>query len=404
MVNIGIGGSDLGPLMVTQALAHYAKPGLGSHFVSNVDATHLAETLKRLDPETTLFIIASKTFTTQETMTNAASAKAWAPGQGRRPVRRGLGISWPCPPMPRPWPAFGIDTDNMFEFWDWGGRPLFALVGHRPVPSPWPWAWIASRSCWTGAHLADEHFRFTPLENNIPVVMAMLGVWYANLFGAESHAILPYDQYLSRFAAYFQQGDMESNGKSTTLDGERGGPCHGARHLGRARHQRAARLLPAHPPGHAAHPLRLPVRRAQPQSPGRAPAPSWCPISWPRQRRSCGARPGPRPGAELEKQGLPEAEVQRLLPHKMFEGQPAHQLLPVPGTDAAAPWAPSSPCTSTRSVVQGVIWNINSFDQWGVELGKQLAKAILPELAGPGTVSGHDGSTNGLINYFKKLA
>ena len=269
IVNIGIGGSDLGPVMVTECLRPYAQPDLRVHFVSNVDGTHIAETLQPLDPETTLFLIASKTFTTQETMTNAFSARDWFLKRARIPphvARHFVAVSTNTAKVKE----FGIDPDNMFVFWDWvGGRySLWSAIG-------------LSIACFVGfdrfeellagAHAMDEHFRETPFDRNIPVILALLGIWYTNFFGAETEAILPYDQYLHRFPAYFQQGDMESNGKSVNRAGAPRRLRHRPGHLGRARHQRPARLLPADPPGHAPDPGRLPGAGSEPQPRRRAP-------------------------------------------------------------------------------------------------------------------------------------
>ena len=400
VVNIGIGGSDLGPVMVTEALRPYWQPGLGVRFVSNVDGTHVAETLRGLDPETTLFIVASKTFTTQETLTNALSARAWLVdglGTADAVARHFVALSTNRDAVS----AFGIDLENMFEFWDWvGGRySLWSAIG---LSIACVIGMDGFEALLQGAHDVDEHLRMTPLRDNLPVLMALLGVWYHNFWGAESHAILPYDQYLHRFAAYFQQGDMESNGKRVdragrVIDGYTTGPViwgepgtNGQHAFFQLLHQ-GTRLVPAdflapaqsqNPIGEH-HPILLANFFAQTEALMRG-------------KTAAEAR------AELEGQGLPSAQVDALTPHKTFPGnRPTTSIL----------FQRLDPRTLGRLLalyehkifVQGIIWDINSFDQWGVELGKQLAKAILPELATDKPVAGHDASTNGLINHYKEL-
>ena len=270
VVNIGIGGSDLGPVMVTEALRSYGEPDLRLHFVSNVDGTHIAETLRRLVPETTLFVIASKTFTTQETMTNAHTARRWfleaAPDEGAV-ARHFVAVSTNAEAVA----AFGIDPANMFVFWDWvGGRySLWSAIG---LPIAIAVGMDRFEDLLAGAHTMDEHFRTAPLARNMPVIMALLGIWYTDFFGAETHAVLPYDQYLHRLPAYLQQADMESNGKSVDRAGRSVDYVTRAGHLGRARHQRPARILPADPSGHAADPGRLPGAVGQPQPDRRPPS------------------------------------------------------------------------------------------------------------------------------------
>ncbi|BCR03864.1 glucose-6-phosphate isomerase [Desulfuromonas versatilis] len=397
VVNIGIGGSDLGPLMVTEALKPYGRGGLRVHFVSNVDGTHIAETLRPLNPETTLFLIASKTFTTQETMANAESAKRWlleAAGAPQQVAKHFVAISTNAEKVI----AFGIDGQNMFEFWDWvGGRySLWSAIGLSIA------LYIGMdnfEELLAGAHAADEHFRSAPLEGNIPVVMALLGIWYNNFFGAQSHAILPYDQYLHRFPAYFQQGDMESNGKRVTLEGTPvdystgpilwGEPGTNGQHAFYQLMHQGTKLVPAdflapvesHNPIGEHHRLLLSNFFAQPEALMKG-------------KTEAEAR------RELEAAGLDAREVAALLPHKVFPGnRPSNSIL----------FKKLTPKTlgtlialyEHKIFVQGAIWNVNSFDQWGVELGKQLAKTILPELEGQTEISGHDCSTNGLINYYK---
>ncbi len=270
VVNIGIGGSDLGPKMVCEALKPYGKPGLRVHFVSNVDSTDLVETLKLVNPETVLFLVASKTFTTQETMTNAQTARDWFLDTARDEAaiaRHFAAMSTNTAAVAK----FGIDPKNMFEFWDWvGGRySLWSAIG---LSIALYLGMDNFEALLGGAHAVDEHFRSTPFEKNLPVIMALLGIWYNNFFGAQSHAILPYDQYLVHFPAYFQQGDMESNGKGVTRDGERIHDLHHrADHLGTTGHQRPACLLPVDPPGHQADPLRFPGCSAEPKPAGRSP-------------------------------------------------------------------------------------------------------------------------------------
>ena len=399
VVNIGIGGSDLGPLMVCEALKHYAQPGLRVHFVSNVDATHLAETLKALDPATTLFIVASKTFTTQETLTNAWSARDWLVaklGDETAVGRHFVALSTNGEAVE----AFGIDPENMFEFWDWvGGRySLWSAIGLSIALAV---GMDRFEELLDGAHAVDEHFRMAPLEENIPVVMALLGVWYVNFFGAESHAVLPYEQYLSRFPAYLQQGDMESNGKRVTLDGEEvdyatgpiiwGEPGTNGQHAFYQLIHQGTRLIPCdfiagvnslNPLGRH-QPILLSNFLAQTEALMKG-------------KNEAEAR------AELEASGLAPDEVEKLLPHKVFPGnRPTNSLLYrllTPRTLGAL-----IAFYEHKIFVQGVVWNVNSFDQWGVELGKQLAKAILPELEGEKAPTGHDSSTLGLIEYCRSM-
>ncbi len=397
VVNIGIGGSDLGPAMVSEALKPYARDGLRPHFVSNVDGTHIAETLRALDPETTLFIIASKTFTTQETLTNAHTARAWFLNQAQDDAavaKHFVALSTNTKEVA----AFGIDPRNMFEFWDWvGGRySLWSAVG---LPIVLAIGMDHFEELLSGAHEMDLHFRDAPYEQNLPVILGLLGVWYNNFFGAQTHAILPYDQYLRRFPAYFQQGDMESNGKHVTRDGERvdystgpviwGEPGTNGQHAFYQLIHQGTKLIPcdflapidSHNPLGEHHPILLSNFFAQTEALMRG-------------KTAGEAR------AELAAAGMNEEELQGLLPHKLFPGnKPTNSLL----------FQKLTPRTlgtlialyEHKIFVQGIIWNINSFDQWGVELGKQLAKAILPELRDEHVVSSHDTSTNGLINYYK---
>ncbi len=400
VVNIGIGGSDLGPMMVTEALRPYWKDDLKVHFVSNVDGTHLAETLMQVSPETTLFCVASKSFTTLETLTNARTAREWLVGAFGTPAvvpRHFVAMSANA----RAVADFGIDPSHMLEFWDWvGGRySLWSVIG---LPIAIVIGMDRFEELLAGGHDVDEHFRTAPMSQNIPVIMGLLGVWYHNFFGAETHAILPYDQYLHRFAAYFQQADMESNGKSVDRDGQSivdyttgpviwGEPGTNGQHAFFQLIHQGTRLIPSdflaparsqNPIGDH-HPILLANFFAQTEALMKG--------------KTVGeAR------AELEQTGFDQDAVARLLPHKVFAGnRPTNSLM----------FRKLTPRTLGRLIalyehkifVQGVIWNINSFDQWGVELGKQLAQAILPELEGVAPVCSHDGSTNALINYFKAL-
>lgn len=396
VVNIGIGGSDLGPVMVTEALKPY-KTHLNVHFVSNVDGTHIAEVLKRVNPETTLFLIASKTFTTQETMANALSAKEWflAGGAAEQDVAKHFAA---LSTNEKGVAAFGIDTKNMFEFWDWvGGRySLWSAIGLSIALSI---GYDNFEQLLEGAHEADEHFRNTAFEENIPVIMGLLGIWYNNFFDAESHAILPYDQYLHRFAAYFQQGDMESNGKYVDRNGNRveyetgpiiwGEPGTNGQHAFYQLIHQGTKLIPcdfiapaiSHNPIGNHHQLLLSNFFAQTEA-------------------LMNGKDEKIVVAELQEAGKSEEEVAALKAYKIFEGnRPTNSILLKKIT-------PKSLGTlialyEHKIFVQGIIWNIYSFDQWGVELGKQLANQILPELEGDKAVNSHDSSTNGLINQYK---
>jgi glucose-6-phosphate isomerase len=397
VVNIGIGGSDLGPVMVTEALKSYGHPRLAVHFVSNIDGTHVAETVKRLNPETTLFIIASKTFTTQETLVNAQSAKKWFLEHAKDPAavaKHFVAVSTNANSVS----DFGIDTKNMFEFWDWvGGRySLWSAIGLSIA------LYIGMdnfEDLLTGAHEMDLHFRTAPLEKNVPVILGLLGIWYNNFFGAESQAIIPYDQYLHRFAAYLQQGDMESNGKGVSRDGKKveystgpivwGEPGTNGQHAFFQLIHQGTKLIPvdflapaqSHNPIGDHHAILLSNFFAQTEALMRG-------------------KTEAEAEAELKAAGMKGEELTKLLPHKVFPGnRPTNSIL----FKKLSPRALGSliGLYEHKIFVQGVIWNVNSFDQWGVELGKQLAKTILPELAGDGQVTSHDSSTNGLIAFFK---
>lgn len=397
IVNIGIGGSDLGPKMVCAALKPYSKHGLRVHFVSNVDGTDIAETLKILNPETALFLIASKTFTTQETMTNAHSAREWflaRSGDERHIARHFAAMSTNTQAVR----AFGIDPENMFEFWDWvGGRySLWSAIGLSIA------LFIGMdnfEALLRGAYEADQHFRGAPLNQNIPVLMALLGVWYNNFFGAQSHAILPYEQYLEHFPAYFQQGDMESNGKGVSRAGETllystgpiiwGQPGTNGQHAFYQLIHQGTKLIPcdflagveSQNPLGSHHAILLSNFLAQTEAlmKGRTPEEA---------------------RAELSAQGYSGAELELLTRAKTFPGnRPTNSFLYQKLTPATL--GALIALYEHKIFAQGIIWRVNSFDQMGVELGKQLAKAILPELDGTRPVHTHDSSTNGLINAIK---
>jgi glucose-6-phosphate isomerase len=399
IVNIGIGGSDLGPKMVCEALKPYARQDLRAHFVSNVDSTDLVEVLKKLNPETALFLVASKTFTTQETMTNAHSARQWFLAAARDEsaiARHFAAMSTNAEAVSR----FGIDTRNMFEFWDWvGGRySLWSAIG---LSIALYLGMDRFDELLLGAHEADLHFRTTPFDGNIPVIMGLLGVWYSNFWGAETHAILPYDQYLAHFPAYFQQGDMESNGKSVTRQGEWvscstgpviwGQPGTNGQHAFYQLIHQGTRLIPcdflaaanSHNPLGDHHPILVSNFLAQTEALMRGKTPA-------------------EARAELEAAGFSGVQLELLVPAKTFPGnKPTNSFFYPKLTPQVL--GRLIACYEHKIFTQGVIWNINSYDQWGVELGKQLAKAILPELKSAGEAASHDGSTNGLINCYKKF-
>lgn len=394
IVNIGIGGSDLGPVMVTEALRPYAGP-LSAHFVSNVDGSHIVDTLAGLNPQTTLFLVASKTFTTQETLTNAHYARQWllaAAGDESAVARHFVALSTNTEKVT----AFGIDTDNMFEFWDWvGGRySLWSAIGLSIA------LYIGMdnfEALLAGGHRMDVHFRQTPLEQNLPVILAMLGIWYHNFFGAETHAILPYDQHLHRFPAYFQQGDMESNGKRVNRDGAIvdyttgpviwGEPGTNGQHAFYQLIHQGTRLVPADflAATHAHH--RLEEQHMILYSNFVAQTEALM-----RGRTAAEARD------ELVGQGLSAADVDALLPHKQFPGNRPTNSLVYP---RLTPYTLGMLIAlyEHKIFVQGTVWAINSFDQWGVELGKQLAQAIQQEIRA-GQAGTHDSSTAALIGVY----
>ena len=399
VVNIGIGGSDLGPKMVLAALKPYAHPRITNHFVSNVDSTDIAETLKLCNPETTLFLIASKTFTTQETMANANSAKVWllaSAGEETAVAKHFAALSTNAEKVAE----FGIDTNNMFEFWDWvGGRySLWSAIGTSIALGI---GMDNFETLLSGAHKVDEHFRTASFDQNIPVIMALLGIWYNNFWGAQSQAILPYDQYLQYFSAYFQQGDMESNGKRVTKVGAAvdydtgpilwGQPGTNGQHAFYQLIHQGTKLIPcdflahaqSHNPMGDHHPILLSNFLAQTEALMKG-------------RTTEEAR------AELAAQGMTGDQLDALAQAKTFPGnKPTNSILVKKLTPETLGMLIA--LYEHKIFTQGIVWGINSFDQWGVELGKVLAKAILPELEDDKTVSSHDSSTNGLINAYKQM-
>jgi glucose-6-phosphate isomerase len=399
IVNIGIGGSDLGPYMVTEALKPYWKDDIQAFFVSNVDGTHIAETLKKVKPERTLFLIASKTFTTQETMTNAHTARKWfleSAKDEKHIAKHFVALSTNEKEVVK----FGIDKKNMFEFWDWvGGRySLWSAIGLSIVLTI---GYKNFEQLLKGAHAADNHFRQAQASQNIPVIMALTGLWYTNFFGAQTEAILPYDQYLHRFAAYFQQGNMESNGKSIDRNGERVEYSTGP-------------VIWGEPGTNGQHAFYQLIHQGNLLIPCDfiAPAQSHNPIGdhheklisnfFAQTEALMNGKTEEEAQKELDKQGLTVEQISKLLPFKIFQGnQPTNSFL----IKKITPFTLGQLIAlyEHKIFVQGVIWNIFSFDQWGVELGKQLANRVLPELQGDEPVSSHDSSTNGLVNAYKKM-
>ncbi len=399
VVNIGIGGSDLGPVMVTEALKPY-KTHLNLHFVSNIDGTHLAETLKKCKPETTLFLVASKTFTTQETMTNAQSARSWllqaAKGDKTTVARHFVALSTNTAEVSR----FGIDPVNMFQFWDWvGGRySLWSAIGLSIALGI---GFERFEELLEGAYAMDQHFRLSPMAENAPVLMALIGLWNTNFLGAGSEALLPYDQYMHRFAAYFQQGNMESNGKSVDRNGQRvdystgpliwGEPGTNGQHAFYQLIHQGTSLVAcdfiataiSHNPLSDHHEKLLANFFAQTEA-------------------LMNGKNLEEVISELNKLGLSDSEIDKLAPFKVFEGnRPTNSLL----VKVLDPFTLGLLIAlyEHKIFVQGILWNIYSFDQWGVELGKQLANKILPELQSKEPIQSHDSSTNGLINAWKQM-
>ncbi|QEP43412.1 glucose-6-phosphate isomerase [Ectothiorhodospiraceae bacterium BW-2] len=398
VVNIGIGGSDLGPLMVCEALKAYAHPEREAYFVSNVDGTHISETLTRLDPEQTLFVVASKTFTTQETLTNAHTARAWLVEQlGEAAViHHFVAVSTNAAEVAR----FGIDTATMFPFWDWvGGRySLWSAIG---LPIALYLGMDHFRQLLAGGHAMDNHFRTAPLDQNMPVIMGLLSVWYSSFFGAETQAVLPYSQSLHRLPAYLQQAVMESNGKRVNREGELvpyatsaivwGEPGTNGQHAFYQLIHQGGRLIPID--------FMAPIQSQNRLGDHHAILLANC---FAQSEALMNGRTQSQALAELLDKGLAPAEAERLAPHKVMPGnQPSSTLL----------FAKLDPMTLGRLIalyehrifVEGVVWEINSFDQWGVELGKQLAAVILPELQG-GEPQRHDSSTRGLMAYYRQLS
>ncbi len=398
IVNIGIGGSDLGPCMITLALTPYHKH-LKSHFVSNVDGTHIVETLKQCNPETTLFLIASKTFTTQETMTNALTARDWflkAAGDKKHVAKHFVALSTNAKAVAE----FGIDTNNMFEFWDWvGGRySSWSAIG---ISIALAVGFDNFEKLLKGAYEMDVHFRTQPFEKNIPVILALIGIWYNNFYKFASEAILPYDQYLARFPAYFQQGNMESNGKYIDRNGNKvdyetgpiiwGEPGTNGQHAFYQLIHQGTKIIPAdfiapvisHNPTGDHHAKLLSNFFAQTEA-----------LAFGKSRETV--------IAEFEAKGVSKDKYEPLIPFKVFEGnRPTNSILVKEITPESL--GALIAMYEHKIFVQGVIFNIFSFDQWGVELGKQLAGKILPELQNDSKVESHDSSTNGLINFFKAL-
>ena len=399
IVNIGIGGSDLGPYMVTEALKPYWQDGISVHYVSNVDGTHIAETLKKVNAETTLFMIASKTFTTQETMTNAYSARDWFLTHAKddaHVAKHFVALSTNAEGVAK----FGIDTNNMFEFWSWvGGR--YSLTSGIGLSIACTIGFDNFKQLLEGFHAMDEHFRTADFNKNIPVILALIGIWYNNFFEADSEAILPYDQYLHRFAAYFQQGNMESNGKYVGRDGQPvnyqtgpiiwGEPGTNGQHAFYQLIHQGTKLIPcdfiapaiSHNPIGDHHDKLLSNFFAQTEALMNG--------KWDSEVL-----------AELKAAGKSEEEIKTLAPFKVFKGnRPTNSIL----VKQITPYTLGNLIAmyEHKIFVQGIIWNVFSFDQWGVELGKQLAKKILPELADNEKVNSHDASTNGLINAYKAM-
>lgn len=399
IVNIGIGGSDLGPLMVTEALKPYWLDGIQTYFVSNIDGSHIAEILKKIRPERTLFLVASKTFTTQETMTNAYTARDWFLEHAvheKHIAKHFVALSTNETEVVK----FGINKKNMFQFWDWvGGRySLWSAIG---LSIGLTIGYKNFEELLAGAYETDRHFKTTSFEKNIPVIMAMIGIWYTNFFNAETEAILPYDQYMHRFAAYFQQGNMESNGKSVDRNGEEveyktgpviwGEPGTNGQHAFYQLIHQGTRMIPCDF-----------IAPAQTHNPIGDHHQKLMSNFFAQTEALMNGKTEKEVSAELEKAGLSNEAISKLLPYKVFAGnKPTNSFL----IKRITPFTLGQLIAlyEHKIFVQGVIWNIFSFDQYGVELGKQLANKILPELKDDQPVSSHDPSTNGLINIFKEM-
>ena len=398
IVNIGIGGSDLGPLMVTECLKPYQVNGIESFFVSNIDGTHIAETLKKINAEETLFIVASKTFTTQETLTNALTAKNWLIeklGNPNAVKNHFVALSTNTKAVTE----FGIDAENMFEFWDWvGGR--YSLCSAIGLSIALNIGFDNFNELLEGAHAMDEHFKNSDLDENMPVILAVLGIWYHNFFNAPAHALLPYDQYMHRFAAYFQQGDMESNGKYVTKSGEKvdyttgpiiwGEPGTNGQHAFYQLLHQGTWLIPCD--------FLAPI---QSQNPIGKHHDILLSNFFAQTEALMKGKTADEVIAEFEKQGIQKEAYQDLVNHKVFEGnRPSNSIVFKKLTPSML--GKLIALYEHKIFVQSIIWDINAFDQWGVELGKQLAKTILSEIEGGKKVNNHDSSTNGLINYYLK--
>lgn len=399
IINIGIGGSDLGPFMVTEALKPYWKEGIQPYFVSNVDGTHIAETLKKINPEESLFLIASKTFTTQETMTNARTAREWFLQSAKDEsyiAKHFVALSTNEKEVTK----FGIDKQNMFEFWDWvGGRySLWSAIGLSIALAV---GFENFEELLKGGNNIDHHFRTTPADKNIPIIMALIGIWYTDFFGTQTEAILPYDQYMHRFPAYFQQGNMESNGKSVDRKGK---PVQ----------YNTGPVIWGEPGTNGQHAFYQLIHQGTVLVPCDfiAPAVSHNPIGDHHQKllsnffaqteALMNGKSRKEVEIELTKAGKKPEEIEALVPFKIFDGnRPTNSIL----LKKITPYSLGQLIAlyEHKIFVQGVIWNIFSFDQWGVELGKQLAGNILPKLSHDKTVKSHDSSTNGLINAWKKM-
>ncbi len=398
IVNIGIGGSDLGPYMVTETLKPFAGGGVGVHFVSNIDGTHIAETLKKLHADTTLFIIASKTFTTQETLTNAHTARTWFLENAVDEsfiARHFVAVSTNKEKVE----AFGIDSHNMFRFWDWvGGRySLWSSIG---LSIALYIGFDRFKELLAGAHAMDEHFLTAPFEKNIPVLLALLGVWYNNFFDAHSHAVIPYDQYLHRLPAYLQQLDMESNGKRIDRDGNVVGYATGPVIWGEpgTNSQHAFFQLLHQGPNFIPADFIVPLKTQNPSGVHHDILLANC---FAQTEALMRGKTADEAHKELQDSGMAEERISELLPHKVFPGnRPTNTIV----LSEVNPFNLGSLIAmyEHKVFVQGIIWGINSFDQWGVELGKQLAKSILPEIQGEEDAVSHDCSTNGLINLYRQ--
>ena len=397
IVNIGIGGSDLGPVMVTEALKPYWVSGISTYFVSNVDGTHIVETLKKCNAETTLFLVASKTFTTQETMTNANTARDWflKNAQDEKRIAKHFAA---LSTNEKAVTAFGIDAKNMFEFWDWvGGRySLWSAIGLSIALTI---GYDNFENLLDGAYETDQHFLMTDLKDNIPVILAMLGIWYNNFLNAQSEAILPYDQYLHRFAAYFQQGNMESNGKKCDRNGDKidyetgpiiwGEPGTNGQHAFYQLIHQGTKLIPSDF-----------IAPAQSQNPTGDHHVKLLSNFFAQTEAMAFGKTKEQVIDEFEKAGKTPAEYEKLVPFKVFDGDiPTNSILLKKITPKTL--GKLIAIYEHKIFVQGIVFNVFSFDQWGVELGKQLANKILPELSGDGEVDTHDVSTNGLINLWR---